>query len=188
MRPRKESAVRRRVGPTGKSALCMSLLCSPASSCAASWIAGLSRKLPACSCDVNSERTSRSSSVSPPQACCKNSPRSAGGCSSADWSRRSTCFHRSASIGGPSAHFPIEPSLRRAPVAHHGNRRYFEHLGGFFHAQPAEEAQLDHLHFAGIEPPQRVHRVIERCQVCGPLATHRGSLVQRNVLHSASAL
>src|SRR5215471_14706503 len=188
MRPRKESAVRRRVGPIGKSALCMSLLCSPASACAASWMAGLSRKLPACSCDVNSERTSRSSAASPPQARRKNSPRLAGGCSSADWSRLSTCFHRSASIGGPAAHFPIEPSLRRAPVSHHGNRRYFEHLGGFFHAQPAEEAHLDHLHFAGIEPLPRVHRVIERYQICGPLAPHRGSLVQRNVLQHTSAL
>src|SRR5215471_3160883 len=145
MRPRKESAVRRRVGRIGKSALCMSLLCSPASACAASWMAGLSRKLPALSCEVKSERTSRSSSASPPQASRKNSPRSAGGCSSADWSRRSTCLNRSASIRGSAAHFPIEPSLRRAPVAHHGNRRYSEHLGGLLHAQPAEEAQLDLL-------------------------------------------
>ena len=47
-----------------------------ASARAATSIAGLSRKLPACSCAASSDRTSRSSASSSPQACRRNASRS----------------------------------------------------------------------------------------------------------------
>ena len=84
--------------------------------------------------------------------------------------------------------FAIEPGLGGAPVAHHSDWRYLEHLGRFFHAESAKEAHFDNLYFARIEPRQRVHRVIQRHQVRGTVAAHHCCLLQRNVLHAAAAL
>src|SRR6266404_1164093 len=116
----------------------VSLFCLKAIACAATSIAGLSRKLPASCCEASSDRTSRSSGSSPAHACRKNASRSSGGRSSTDCSRLSTCFHRSESIAPPTAQFAVEPRFGGAPVAHHGDGRYFEHLGGLFHAESAK--------------------------------------------------
>src|SRR5271166_4511678 len=118
------------------------LFCPEAIARAATSIAGLSRKLPAACCDASRERTSRSSASSPPHACRRNASRSSGRRSSADCSRPSICFHRSESIGCLARQFAIEPGLGGAPVAHHGDGRYFEHLGRLFHAEPAKEAHF----------------------------------------------
>src|ERR1035437_10217386 len=171
------------VRPIGKSllsgaALPRSRLCWRTRARAATSIAGLSRKLPACCCEVSREQTSRSSTSSPAHACRKNPARSACGRSSTDCSRLSTRFHRSEAIAHPARQFAIEPGLGGAPVAHHGDGRDFEHLGRFFHVESAKEAHFDDLHFAGIEPRQRVHRVIERHHVRGPVAAHHGRRLQ----------
>src|SRR5271169_1471823 len=113
----------------------VSLFCSRARARAAASIAGFSRKLPASCCDFSRERTSRSTASSPAHACRRNASRSSGGRSSADCSRLSTCFQRSASIGRPARQFAVKPGLGGAPVAHHGDGRYFEHLSRLFHAE-----------------------------------------------------
>src|ERR1017187_5885457 len=145
---------------------------------AATSIAGLSRKLPACCCELSRERTSRSSASSPPHECRRNASRSAGGRSSAACSRLSTCFHTSESIVCPAGQFAIEPGLSGAPIAHHGDGRYVEHFGCLFHAESAKETHFHHLHFACVEPRQRVQGVIQRHQVRSPVAAHHGRLVQ----------
>src|ERR1035438_7944768 len=120
--------------------------CLGASARAATSIAGLSRKLPACCCDASSDRTSRSSASSPAHASCKNSARPPGGRSNAACNRLSTRRQRSESIGCPAGQFAIEPGLGGAPIAHDGDRRYLEHLRRFFHAESAKEAHFDDLH------------------------------------------
>src|SRR5690242_8474305 len=132
---------------------------------AAASIAGLSRNLPACSSDVSSERTSRSSVWSPAHACRRNASRSSGARSSADCSTSSTCFHCSESISAPASEFAVEPSLGRPPVALYGDSRYLEHLGSLFNAESAKEAHFDNLHLAWIDPCQRVHCVVQHHQV-----------------------
>src|SRR2546427_2693230 len=112
----------------------VSLFCLRAIARAATSIAGLSRKLPACCFDDSRERTSRSSALWPAHACRRSASRSWGGSSSADCSRLSTCFHRSESIACPAGQLSVKPGLGGAPVAHHGDGRYFEHLGCLFHA------------------------------------------------------
>ena len=84
---------------------------------------------------------------------------------------------------------PVRDRARpwRYPVAHHGGGRDLEHVGGLVHVESAEEAHLDDLRFARIELRQRVHRVIERDQVRGPVAPHQGGLVQRDMRHATSA-
>src|ERR1700736_5540321 len=150
---------------------------------AATFIAGLSRKLPASSCEASSDRTSRSSDSSPPQACFKNSARSAGGRSNADCNRLSTRFHSSESIICPGGQFAIEPGLGGAPIAHYGDGRDFEHLGRFCDAEPAKEAHFHHLHFTWIHLRQRVQCIIQRHQVRGPVAAHHGRLIQGQMLN-----
>src|SRR6266705_2636996 len=135
----------------------VSWFCFRAIARAATSIAGLSRKLPASCCEASSDRTSRSSASSPSHACRKHPARSPGGCSNAACSRSSTRFHRSESIICPAAQFVVEPRLGGAPVAHHGDRRYFEHLGRLFHAESPKETHFDNLHFAWIELRQPVH-------------------------------
>src|SRR5208337_283501 len=125
----------------------VSLLCSRARARAAASIAGLSRKLPASCCDFSRERTSCSKASSPAHARRRNASRSSGGRSSTDCSRPSTCFHRSESIARPARQFAVEPCLGGAPVAHHGDGRYFEHLSRFFHAESAKETHFYDLHF-----------------------------------------
>src|SRR5437899_6258362 len=164
-----------------------SLLSLAAMARAATSIAGLSRKLPASCREASSDRTSRSSASSPAQARRKNSARSSGGRSNAACSSLSTCFHCSESIACPAGQFAIKPRFGGAPIAHHRDRRYLEHLRRLFHAESAKEAHFDDLHFAWIEPRQRVHRVIERHQVRGPVAAYRGRLFQRHMLHAAPA-
>src|ERR1035441_4790198 len=126
--------------------------CRRARACAATCRAGSSRKLPVCSSDVNSERTSRSSVSSPAHARRRNASRSSGARSSTDCSTSSTCFHRSEFIGGSAGQLAVEPGLGRPPFALHGDSRYFEHLGGLFHAEPAKKAHFDNLHLARVDP------------------------------------
>src|ERR1022692_1927276 len=180
------------VRPTGKSALsCAALLgswlCPRAMARAATSIAGFCRNLPACSSDASRERTSRSSVSSPAHADRRNTSRSSGGRSNADCRTSLTCFHRSESIVGPASQFAVEPGPGRPPVALHGNRRYFEYLGSLFDAESAKEAHFDNLHLAWVDPRQSVHGVVERHQVRVLVAFHQGCLVQRDVLHAASA-
>src|ERR1017187_6390105 len=180
------------VRPTGKSALsCAALLgswlCPRAMARAATSIAAFSRNPPARSSDASRERTSRSSVSSPAQADRRNASRSSGGRSNADCRTSLTCFHRSESIVGPASQFAVEPGPGRPPVALHGNRRYFEHLGSLFDAESAKEAHFDNLHLAWVDPRQSVHGVVERHQVRVLAAVHHGCFVQRDVLHAASA-
>src|SRR6266699_3509737 len=161
--------------------------CWRARALAATSSAGFSRNFPACSSDINRERTSRSSARSPPHACRRNASRSSGARSITDCSTLSTCFHRSESISGPASQFAVEPGPGRPPIALHGNSRYFEHLGSLFHAEPAKEAHFDNLHFARIDPRERVHGVVELHQIRVLAAAHDGSFFQRDVLHAASA-
>src|SRR5439155_11803457 len=137
--------------------------------------------------NVSRDRTSRSSASSPAHACSRNASRSSGGRSSTDCSSLSSCFHLSESIACPARQLAVEPNLGGAPLAPHGNRRYFEHFGRLFHAEAAKEAHFDDLHFTRIEPRQRVHGVIERHQVRGPVAAHHSRLFQGDMLPSATA-
>src|ERR1022692_2145872 len=162
-------------------------LCWPASASAATSIAGPSRKLPASPANISRERSSRSSGSSPAHACRRNASRSPGERSSANCSRLSSCFQRSEFIACPDGQFAVEPEFGGAPVAPDCDERYFEHFGRLFHAESAKEAHFDDLHFAWIEPPQRVHRVIERDEVGGPVAAHQSRLFQRNMLRFAPA-
>src|ERR1017187_7114698 len=132
-----------------------------ANSRAASCIAGSSRKLPAKSRELSSERTSRSNASSPAHASRRNSERSSGGRSSTASRRLSTCFHRSGFIVCLARQFAVEPRLGGVPIAHHGDGRDFEHLGRFFHAESAKVAHFDDLNFTWIEPRQSIHRVVE---------------------------
>src|ERR1017187_4464999 len=176
------------IRPIGKSLLsCVSLLCWRAIARAASSMAGLSRKLPACCCAVSRERTSRSSAWSAAHAFRRNASRSSGGRSSTDGNRLATCFHRSLSIPCPGHKLPVEPGFGGAPVAHHGDRRYFKYLSRLFHAESAKKTHFDNLHFARIELSQQVHGVIERHQIGKPFAAHHGRLVQGNMQHIAPA-
>src|ERR1022692_3610932 len=180
------------VRPTGKSALsCAALLgswlCPRAMARAATSIAGFCRNLPACSSDTSRERTSRSSISSPAHADRRNASRSSGARSSTDCRTSSTCFQRSESIVSPARQFAVEPGPGRPPVALHRDSRYLEHLRRLFHAESAKEAHFDNLHLAWIDPRQSVHCVVERHQVRVLVAVHHGCLVQRDVLHAASA-
>src|SRR5437867_149045 len=105
---------------------------------AATSIAGLSRKLPASCREASSDRTSRSSASSPAHACRKNSARSSGGRSNAARRSLSTCFQCSESIACPAGQFAIEPRFGGAPITHHRDRRYLEHLRRLFHAETAK--------------------------------------------------
>src|SRR5271157_2599911 len=175
------------VWPIGESPVSRSsLLWSRARARAAASIAGFSRKSPAFCCDVSRERTSRSSASSAAHACRRNASRSSGGHSSTDCNKLSTCSHRLLSIARHAGQFSVKPRLGGAPVAHHGEGRYFEHLSRLFHAESAKEAHFYHLYLAGIEPRQSVHRSIQRDQVRGPVAAHHGRLVQGDMLHAAS--
>src|SRR5881628_3983367 len=166
---------------------CASVPCLTAIARAATSIAGFSRKLAASCWEASSDRTSRSSASSPAQACRKNSARAAGGRSNAACSSLSTCFHWSEFIACLAAQFAVEPRLGGAPIAHHRDRRYLERLRRLFHAESAKEAHFDNLHFAWIEPRQRVHRVIERHQVRGPGSAYHGRLFQGDMVHLAPA-
>src|SRR5579871_1023036 len=158
---------------------------------AATSIAGLNRNPPAASSEATSDRTSLSSASSPAQACRKNSARSTGGRSSAACSRSSTRLQRSDSIARrpsrPTGQFAVEPRPGGTPIAHHGDRRDFEHFRGLFHTESAKEAHFDYLHLAGILPRQRVHRVIQGYQVGSPIVAHHGRFFQRYVLYIAPA-
>ncbi len=66
--------------------------------------------------------------------------------------------------------------------------RDLQHLCRFLHAESAEETHFDHLHFAWIQPRERVHCVIQRHQVRSPAAVHDGCLFQRDLLQLTSAL
>src|ERR1035441_3893449 len=144
---------------------------------AATSIAGLCRKTPAFCSEATSDHTSRSSALSPAHACRKNSLRSAGGRSSTACSRSSTRCQRSDSIACLAGQLAIEPGPGGAPIAHHGDGRYFKHLGRLFHTESAKESHLDDLHFAWIEPRQGVQSVVQRHQVAAALvAAHHGRL------------
>ncbi len=114
----------------------------PASSRAATAIAGAPRKLSARSCAASSERTSCSSCSSPPQARRRKTSRSAAGRSSADCSSLSTWFQRSLSIRSRAGQLAIQPGFGALPLAHDGDRRHAQNFGGLVDAQAAEEAQL----------------------------------------------
>src|SRR5208282_60008 len=178
------------VRPIGESSgfRSLSFCCCWARDRAAASIAGLSRKLPACCCAVSRERTSRSRSSSAPHAFRRNASRSSGVCSNTACSRLSIFFQRSESIDRTARELSIEPGLGGAPVPHHGDGRYLEHLGRLFYAESAKEAHFDDLHLTRIEPRQRVHRIVERHQVRRSVAAHHGRLFQRNMLHAASSL
>src|SRR5258708_21162168 len=152
--------------------------CWRARALAATSSAGFSRNFPACSSDINRERTSRSSVRSPAHACRRNASRSSGARSITDCSTLSTCFHRSESISGPASQFTVEPGPGRSPVALHGDSRHFEHLGSLLHAASAKEAHFDNLHLAMIDPRERVHGGVELHQVRVLIATHDGCLFQ----------
>lgn len=49
------------------------------------------------------------------------------------------------------AQLNLQAPSRKLPVAHDRFRRDGRNRGGFFHAESAEKAQLDHAGFAGIE-------------------------------------
>ena len=59
--------------------------------------------------------------------------------------------------------------------------------GGLFDAEAAEKSHFDDLHFAGIDARKRVQRVIERHEVDARIDAHDNGLIQRDMLHAASA-
>src|SRR5215470_7614515 len=118
--------------------------------CAATCIAGSSIKASAELSEPRSERTSRSSERSPAQASRRKASRSAGGRSSADWSRASTFFHVSGCIGA-SSEFAVEPEFGGAPVALYGDGGDVQDLGRFFDVEAAEKTHLDDLSLARVE-------------------------------------
>src|SRR5271165_5804404 len=148
-------------------------------------MAGLSIKLPACRCEDNRDRTSPASASSPAHAWRRNASRSPLGHPSTACRRLSTCLKRSESIVWFGGQFPVEPGLGGAPVAHHRDGRYLEHLGCFFHREPPKKTHFNHLRLTLVEPRQRVHGVIERHHVRGAAGVHYSRLFERNVRHPA---
>src|SRR5215471_13587651 len=111
---------------------------------AATCRAGSSIKPSAEDSEPRRARTSRSSDRSPAHAPRRKVSRSAGGRSSADWSRASTFFHVSGCIGA-SSQFPVEPEFGGAPVALDSDGRDAQNLSRFFYAEATEKTHLDDL-------------------------------------------
>jgi hypothetical protein len=61
-----------------------------------------------------------------------------------------------SSFTTPASEFAQEPHLREPPISLDGVVRYMQHVCGFFHAEPTEEPQLDHLCLAHIHGSQRI--------------------------------
>jgi probable HAF family extracellular repeat protein len=81
----------------------------------------------------------------------------------------------------------VEPDSGGPPVALHRDGGHAEHFGRLFHAEPAEEAHFDHLHFAGIDTRQRVQGFIEGGETRILVSAHDGCLVERDVPHATSS-
>ena len=58
-----------------------------------------------------------------------------------------------------------EPGTREPPVAHHRLLRDVQHLTGFFDAQSAKEAELNHLSSSRIDPLERSEGVVQRADL-----------------------
>src|SRR5580704_683074 len=155
--------------------------------CAATLIAGRSRKPPRFRCEVRRDLTSRSSSASPAHTCRKNSSRRSEGSSSAECSNSSTRFHRSASIAGPASHFPVKPGPSGAPVAHHSHRRHLEYFSCFLHAQAAKKTQLNHLRLSRIHVGKSLQSIVEHDQIFIATSAEDRCVFQSNVLDAAPA-
>ena len=94
------------------------------------------------------------------------------------------------SFGGPpagrscertsTAHLALQPSLRKAPVAHHGVWRDPQHRRGFLDAQPTEEPQLDDLALPIIEGSQRFQGVVECDEVLSRFLGYDERFVERD--------
>src|SRR5262249_41007106 len=80
------------------------------------------------------------------------------------------------------AEFKIKPIARQAPFAHYFPRRYVERFGRLFHAQPAEEPQLDHPALARIDLRQTLERIIQGDEVRASLLRHHRGFLQRDLL------
>src|SRR4029450_2327897 len=106
---------------------------------------------------------------------------------STDWSRLSSCFQRSKFIVGFTGELTIPPDLGAAPVASHGDRRDLEHHGGLFDAEAAEKTHFDDAHFARVDARECIQGVIEGHEVGAGISAHENSLIQRDMLHAASA-
>src|SRR5438445_6999457 len=152
--------------------------------CAATLMAGLSRKLPTFRCEVRRDLTSCSSAASPAHAWRRKSSRRSKGISSADCNRSSICFQRSASIAVSATHFAVKPGPGGAPVAHHSDRRHLEHFRGFLHAQTTKEAQLNHVGLSRIDAGKSLYGIVDDHQVVRSSANHR-CVFQSNVLDAA---
>src|SRR6188768_1490433 len=88
---------------------------------------------------------------------------------------------------GFAGELAIQRDLGAAPVASHGHWRDLEHDGGLFDAEAAEKSHFDDMHFAGIDARKRVQRVIERYEIDARIDAHDNGLIQRDMLHAASA-
>src|SRR5437867_7469187 len=86
-----------------------------------------------------------------------------------------------------SAEFAIEPGFGCLPVARYGVSRDFQHLGSFFDAQSAEEAQFDDPYLARIKGRQRVEGLIERADVCITLLGNNERFLQFDLPRAAAA-
>jgi len=90
-------------------------------------------------------------------------------------------------MGGCTGQFAVKPQARGSPIALYRNRGHFQHFGGFFHAQSAKEPHFDNLHFARVELEQSVHRIVKTHQIGILGAAYHCSLIQRDMLHAATA-
>src|SRR5580698_924846 len=158
-----------------------------ATAAAATWMAGVSRKPCNRSCDLSRDSTSSRRAASCSHAWRRNWSRCSGEHCNVACSRLSTCFQRSALIGGSTRHLPVKPCPRGAPITHHRDRGNFEHLGGFFHAQSAKKTQLDDVGFSLIQTGKLVHGIVERHQVFSPVRGYHRGLLERQVWHARPA-
>jgi hypothetical protein len=85
-------------------------------------------------------------------------------------------------MGGRAGELSIQPGFRAFPLAHHSDRRYAQHLGGFLHAQAAEEAQLDDFYFARRPRRQRVQGIVQGPEIIGAIDSDNSLSIERDML------
>src|SRR5262245_52444653 len=88
----------------------------------------------------------------------------------------------------PLAEFTIKPIARQTPFAHDSARRYVERFGCLFHAQTAEEPQLNHPALARINLGQTLQRVVQRNKFRAARLRDDRRFIERDLAPPSSAL
>jgi hypothetical protein len=81
----------------------------------------------------------------------------------------------------------MQPRFGHALFATHRRDRNPQGLRGFFHAEAAEEAQLDHFALARVDLGQGFERIVQRFQIAPARGGEAHHLIQRDVGDTAAA-